>query len=139
MAYSRRKGAACPVPADPGLIWTRVVCTSTEANTAVKVPWNNVRLSYAYCIYIPTDTAATILDAGDWEIDLELDEAGGTELMTITVASGAAAGTVYEATYVDEHACGGLSDQSTINIESDGADTVTVGAVNLYLYFEQDT
>lgn len=52
MAYSRRKGQQCPIPADPGLLWSQVTLTTAEVNIPVRVPWNNVRLSYAYAVYI---------------------------------------------------------------------------------------
>ena len=138
MAYKRGKEPLCSTPADPGWLWTHIPMTTGEINVPVRVPWNNVRLAYAYAVYTGSDEIGTILDGGDWEVDFELDVAGGTELMSLTIASGAAVGTVFEASMVDVDASSALSDQSTIIIESDGHGDGTVGAANVYMYLEQN-
>jgi hypothetical protein len=109
---------------------------SGEVNTLVPIPWENVRLVKA----VASITEA--VDAvADWEIDLELNAAAGTEMMTITIAASAAVGAVYEATVTTESACQNLSAaiaaRDAINIESDGSATPT-GAANLYFYFEPE-
>jgi hypothetical protein len=123
------------------MLWTYIPMTTAEINVPVYVPWNNVRLAYATAMYMPGPAAVvgTALDGGDWEIDLELDGAGGTELMSVTFATSTAVGTVSEFDFSDIGACGGLSDKSIIMIESDGHADSTVGGAHITLYFEQDT
>ena len=137
MAYTRLKEPNCPIPADPGVICTYVPLTQAESNVPVKVPWNSCQFVYAYSTYVSDETSG-ILDKGDCEIDFELDAADGTELMSITVASGSAVGTIDEATVSDALACTGLNNQSTIMIEVDAALTSTLGGFNIYMYFEPD-
>lgn len=136
MAYSRQKSAACPIPADPGIVATYITLTTAEINVPVKVPWDKVKLVYAYSVFMPSTVAGGALGGGDWEIDLELDAASGTELMSITITNAAAVGTVDEATFSSEADCDNLMDTNTIIIESDGHASATSGAAMVYLYFE---
>ena len=69
MAYERGKEPLCSTPADPGWLWAHIPMTTGEINVPVRVPWNNVRLAYAYAVYTGSDEIGTILDGGDWEID----------------------------------------------------------------------
>lgn len=134
MAYTRRgsKEAATPVPADPGVISLKLVNSASETNLPIYVPWDGCRLAYCYAV------VTTIIDTvGSMEIDLELDTAGGTELMTISVA-GATVGTEIEGTFTDEASGRHLSSSNKIIAEIDGSTTGT-GECDLYLYFEPDT
>ena len=74
------------------------------------------------------------------EIDLELNAAGGTEIMTITVAQNAAIGDVDEASYTTESASENLDRTDTakdaINIEIAGSASTTWQGM-LYMYFER--
>jgi hypothetical protein len=136
MAYSRQKASACPIPADPGVLSVYIPLTTAEINVPVYIPWDKVKLVYAYAVYTGSDNISTALDGGDWEIVLELDEAGGTELMSATIASGAAVGDVSEATFSSEVDCENLMDSNIIMIESDGHADSTVGAAMVHMYFE---
>jgi hypothetical protein len=75
------------------------------------------------------------------EIDLELNAASGTEMMSITVAASAAVGDIDEATVSTPSACANLSrenaDRDVVNIEVDGSTTGT-GGVMLHMFFESD-
>jgi len=109
---------------------------SAEVNTLVPIPWENVRLVKAVaCITEVVD------NIGDWEIDLELNAAGGTEMMTISITKNSAVGALFEATISTPAACKNLSAalaaRDAICIESDGAATPT-GAANIFFYFEPE-
>ena len=109
---------------------------SAEVNTLVPIPWENVRLVKAVaCITEAVDNVAA------WEIDLELNAAGGTEMMSISITKNSAVGTLFESTTTTESACQGLSAaiaaRDAICIESDGSATPT-GAANIFFYFEPE-
>ena len=137
MTYSANQRVSQPIPAEPGVL--SVYCTNSDAATdmLVYVPWKNCRLAYAYTV-----VGGTAIDAtGDMVLTLELNAAGGTDMMSITVASSSAVGTIDEATIVTPAACRGLdvdnSSRDAINIEIDGS-AAAAGAVMLYMYFEHD-
>jgi hypothetical protein len=101
------------------------------------VPWDGCKLVHAQAIY--SETVAGANSTGVHEIDLELDSAGGTELMTISLVSNMTVGTVTDATFSNEASCRNLLDSNSIMIEMDGAAGATVfGGVMVYLYFEPD-
>lgn len=133
MAYTRRtSGPIRPGPGDPGVIWAHFLNSAAETNMAVKVPWDDVELVYAY-MYNTVAIDAT----GTATIDLELNAAGGTQLATATLAKSGAIGTVTELT-MDPTARTPLSNKSSINIEIDGSASAA-GACMIYLYFEPAT
>lgn len=136
MAYSRRSSqdGSMPVPgADPGVVSVYIPNSASETNIPVKVPWDGCRLAYA------CSSVVTAVDTvGAMEIDLELDTAGGTEIMTLSVAAGSAAGTEDEATFSSESTGRHLDKSNKIIVEVDGSTTGS-GAANLFLYFEPDT
>ena len=136
MVFTATKTKTLPVPAEPGVLSCYVANSSAETNTLVYVPWENCKLSYAYIVCVSACSATTAAT----EIDLELNAAGGTEMMSITVAAGATAvGTIDEATVSSQDACENLSAsvaaRDAINIEMDGP-TDASGAWMLYMYFE---
>jgi len=135
MTFSPKLGAGIPLPSHPGVISVYLSNSAAEYNVPVYVPWRNCQLSYAYAV------VQTIIDTvGAMEIDLELNAAGGTEMMTIS-ATGATIGTLHEATVSNQAACEQLDSQNSardaVNIEVDGSTTGT-GAVTLYMYFEHN-
>lgn len=140
MVYSRQKDAACPLAMDPGVLLKCVHFATAETNPPVKIPWDGVKLIYAYAVYT-ADIGAALEVGGDTtlDIDLELDSAGGTEIMSMSFTSAAAVGTVAEATFTDESAGSCLGDANTINIEIESNTGVTPGSgANVYLYFESN-
>ena len=134
MTYSRIMQNKCPLPVDPGVLCVHVPNSASETNMPVYVPWKNCQLSYAYSV-----VAEAIDTAGAMEIDLELNAAGGTEMMTISVAASSAVGDIDEATVSSASACKGLTyddaSYDAVNIEIDGSAGAS-GSVNLFLYFE---
>jgi len=123
-----------PIPVEPGVVSVLVNNSAAETNIPVYVPWRSCKLSYAYTV------CTTAVDtAGAMEIDLELNAASGTEIMTITVAANAAVGDIDEATFTSQAAGKNLSyddaARDAINVEVDGSSTGT-GQVMLYMYFE---
>jgi hypothetical protein len=132
MAYTREKPAACPIPADPGvvslLINSPAVGSSAPVSTILEVPWDNVKLVYAY-------TVVTTLCGSQGDIEIDLDNAAGTEMATITVAADAAVGVVDEATISSHAAADDLNDSDTVTVAVFDASSMT-GQVMLYMYFE---
>jgi len=123
-----------PIPVEPGVVSVVVNNSASETNIPVYVPWRNCKLSYAYTV------CTTAVDtAGAMEIDLELNAASGTEMMTISVAANSSVGDIDEATVSSAAACKNLSydnaSRDAVNVEVDGSSTGT-GQVMLYLYFE---
>jgi hypothetical protein len=111
--------------------------TTAESNVPVKVPWDNTKLVYAYTTFV-SNNAGAVLDGGDCLITLEKDAADGTALGTITIANGAAVGDVDEVDTTAVAAARGLNSSSVVNVAVDGNTSTTLGAFNLYLYFEPD-
>ena len=132
MAFTRYNSMvpASPLPNDPGVLWAHITNSASETNIPVYVPWDNCQLVHAYT------TVTTAIDStADMEIDLELTEAGGTEIMTISVPKSSAVGTVTEATFTSRAAGRHLKNGSIIMVEVDGS-AAAAGAANIYLYFE---
>ena len=136
MAYSGNEVLKdmCPVFGLPGVLSIVVNNSAAETNIPVSVPWKNCRLAHAETV------VTTAIDGdGAMEIDLELNAAGGTEMMSITVAASSAVGDVDYASVSNAAACNKLDRDNTsrdvINIEVDGSATGT-GQVMLFLYFE---
>ena len=135
MVYTATRSEAMPLPVEPSVLSVYVPNSAAETNIVVYVPWKRCKLSYAYT------TVVTAIDAtGDMEIDLELNAAGGTEMMTITVAASSAVGTLDEGTVSSQAACEDLSSDNAsrdaVVVEVDGS-AAAAGAVMLYLYFER--
>jgi len=101
------------------------------------VPWDNVKLVYAYTTFV-SNISAGGLDGGDCNIALELDAAGGTLLGNIIIADSASVGDVDEVDMTSVAAAKGLKDSNVINVAVDGHGSTTLGAFNIYLYFEPD-
>lgn len=137
MAYARTRRSACPIPADPGVVSAYIVITTGETNVPIYVPWDNVKLVYAYTTF-SSNIGGAVLDGGACGVDLELDSAGGTALGTITIASGAAVGEIDELDLTSVAAAHGLNSTNAIMVEIDGHASTTLGAFNIYLYFEAD-
>lgn len=124
-------------PCEPSFLSCYLPNSAAETNTVVNIPWKHCRLVAAYVVVI------TIIDnTADCEIDLELDAASGTEMMSITVTKNSAVGTQFDATISSDAACRNLGRQDdgrdAVCIELDGSSTGT-GAVMLYMYFEPET
>ena len=135
MTYTANLSNSMPIPCEPGVLSVYVPNTAAETNILVYVPWKQCRLAYAYTVCV------TAIDAtGAMEIDLELNAAAGTEMMTISVAASSAVGDIDEATVSTATACVDLdrddSARDAINIEVDGS-AAAAGAVMLFMYFEK--
>ena len=133
MAYTRftSHDQNTPVPCDPGVLCAYVANSSAESNVPVYVPWDNCQLVHAIAVV----TGAAIDGTGAMEIDLELDAASGTEMMTISVAASSAVGDIDEVTISSRAACQNLKNGNIVMIEVDGSADATGGA-NIYLFFE---
>lgn len=136
MTFDATLSKKCPLPVDPSVISVYVPNSASEINILVPVPWERCQL-----IHAETNVVTVIDGDGAMEIDLELNAAGGTEMMSIQVAASSAVGTIDTATVSSATACKGLdrtnSSTDYINIEVDGSATGT-GAVMLYLFFQSD-
>lgn len=135
--FSRQFEKTSPLDNDVKVLHAYVTNTSAETNVLMPIPWENQRLVKAVaCVTEVIDNVA------DWEIDLELNAAGGTEMMSISITKNSAVGTIFESTVTTQSACERLGGREgardAINIESDGSNTPT-GTVNLYMIFEPDT
>ena len=134
MTYTASYSPSLPIPGEPAVLGP-ITCAraALETNIAVYVPWKNCKLVHAYAV-----TKVAVASA-NYEIDLELNAAAGTEIMTITVAtSGSAIGTIAEATFSDATAGYDLdrdnADRDAINIEIGG--NAGAGTVDIFMYFE---
>lgn len=136
MTYTRKMSLTTPLPNDPGVLSVYVPNSASATDIPVYVPWNRCQLTYAYTV-----VNSAIDTAGAMEIDLELNAASGTEMMSITVAANSSVGTIDEATVSSASACKGLNYSDTsydaVNIETDGSASAS-GGVMLYMYFESD-
>ena len=137
MTYSAKLGNTMPIPVEPAVLSVYVANSAAETNMPVYIPWKNCRLVYAYTVVVGAAIDAT----GAMEIDLELNAAGGTEMMSIQVAASSAVGTIDEASVSNASACKNLSrddaSRDAINVEVDGSASAA-GAVMLYMYFESE-
>lgn len=137
MTYTSNLQDSVPVAVEPAVLWAYVNNSASETNVVVNIPWKSCRLAYAYFV------VTTIIDnTADLEIDLELNAASGTEMMSITVTKNSAVGTQFEASISSHAACKALSrddaDRDAVCIEIDGSTTGT-GAGIVYLYFEAES
>jgi len=135
--FSRAYMKSDPLDCDVKMLTAHIRnIVSAEVNTMVPIPWENVRLVKAVAVI-----TEVVDNVGNWEIDLELNAAGGTEMMSISITKNSAVGALFEATTTTESACQNLSaaiaTRDAINIESDGAATPT-GAANIFFYFEPE-
>lgn len=130
MAYSRDHEQSCPLPVEPGVLSFYLPGSSSAADFLVDVPWDNCKLTYATVTTLVASATAAV------EIDIELDAASGTELMTGTVVSGTAVGAQTEFTYTSESSSNNLKDTNNLNFEVAG-DATWQGMV--YCYFERNT
>lgn len=135
MVYTANINNSMPIPTEPGVLSCYVANSAGTSDVLVYVPWKNCRLAYAYSVVVAkVDTAAGL------DIDLELNAAGGGDIMSIAHSASDAIGTVAEATFDDSTLGMGLDrDDSTkdaVNIEMTG--TNATGAVMVYMYFEPE-
>lgn len=135
--FSRQFEKHSPLDNDIKLLHAYISNVVTgEINVLLPIPWESQRLVKAVAC-VDVAIAATAL-----EIDLELNAAGGTEMMTISIAKSSAVGSVHEATVTTQAACERLSavegTRDAINVEKE-ASAGSAGAVNLYMIFEPDT
>lgn len=132
MAYTAKRRNTQQVPCEPGVLSVYCPNSAAESNILVDIPWKNCQLSHAYAAIV------TAIDTvGNMVVDLELDAAGGGDMMSIAVTG--AAGTQVDATVDSQARCENLdrdnADRDKINIEIDGSTTGT-GAAMIYMYFE---
>jgi len=136
MTYTRITPTTTQIPLEPAVLSVHLTVPTggTAGDVPVYVPWKNCKLAYAYVV-----TTVAEGDKGAVEIDLELNAASGTEIMTITVAKNASIGDIDEATFSTQSAGENLhsdvSDRDAINVEVDGAATSTWQGT-LFMYFE---
>jgi hypothetical protein len=133
--FSRQYKKLSPVDGDIKVIHTfvrNVTCAITD--TLVPIPWEDVRLVKIIA------SITEVVDAVTWELDFELDKAGGTEMMTMDITKSSAVGAVFEGTVATQAACENLSAKNltrdAINIENTG--TGKAGAANIYFIFEPE-
>jgi hypothetical protein len=135
MVYTPNRRETMPIPAEPAVICVHLKAPASEGNMPIYVPWKHCQLSFAY-------TVTTVAEGNDAavEIDLELNTAGGTEMMSITVAQNAAIGDIDEATVSNQAACEDLSSDDTardaVNVEYSGTNTTGQWEGMLFMYFE---
>lgn len=128
MVYTRAMNAATQF-GDPLVLAFTANITNTEANYNIKVPWDNVDLTYAYTVL------TTVPDTGDCALLLEIDAADGTTIGSATITqSGSAVGNIDEFTLAAASSRKNLLNSNIINLSVDGASDV--GQFVLYLYFE---
>jgi len=141
MAYSRTQRPRCKIPGDPGVVCAYVPITTGATSVAVYVPWDNVKLVYAYTTYVSGDIVGSALDGGDCTITLT-KSAAAAALGTITIASsGSAVGDVDEATFELYPDARNFTAADYITVGVDGhADTsaAILPGFNIYFYFEPD-
>ena len=129
MAYTRAMNAATQF-GDPLIVPVCVTNTIAETNIPVKIPWNNVDLTYAYSV------ATVAVDAtGDMVVVLNNGSSGGTVIGNLTIACTDAVGDIDEVTLAAPASRKNLLNSDSINIKVDGS-AAAAGQVMLYLYFE---
>jgi len=139
MVYSPTFQNTLPIPAEPAVLTAYLAEVSSAADFAIYIPWEYCQLDYSYAVLTAARTAT---DAVDWEIDLELDAASGTEMHSLSILTSAASvGTIVEGTVSTQAACEGLGRHNTnrdaVNIESSSGVNIT-GQCMLYMYFKSD-
>lgn len=137
MTYTRIMPVSMKIPVEPAVLSVDLVVPTggSAGDVPVYVPWKNCKLVYAYVV-----TTVAEGNKGTVEIDLELNAASGTEIMSIQVAQNAAIGDLDEATtWTSEAAAKDLSsnnaDRDVVNVEVDGTATSTWQGT-LFMYFE---
>lgn len=134
MTFTPKMKRKTPLFGDFVMVPVYVPNSAAAGDMTVPVPGHQCQLSHA-----ETCVVSEIDATGDMEIDLELNAASGTEMMTITVAASSVVGTIDTATVSTQSACVALSYDDTardyVNIEVDGSASAA-GAVMLYLFFE---
>jgi hypothetical protein len=138
MTYTRIMPVSSRLPLEPAVLSVDLVVPTggTAGDVPVYIPWSQpCKLQYAYVV-----TTVAEGNKGTVEIDLELNTASGTEIMSIQVAQNAAIGDIDEATtWTDEDAAKNLSadnaDRDIVNVEVDGTATSTWQGT-LFMYFE---
>ena len=135
MAYTSLYSPSVAVPIEPAVIGPiRVTRTTANVDLPVQIPWKNCKLVYAYAV------TTTVVATADFKIDLELDAASGTEMMTMTLATASSAvGDLAEATFTDASACERLdrdaADRDRINIEVN-LHATGAAAADVWMFFE---
>lgn len=135
MTYSASYSPSMPIPMEPMVLGPVLVTrTTAELNVSVYVPWKNCKLAYAYAV------TTTVVGTANFEIDLELNAASGTEIMSITLPTASSAvGDIAEATFSNASAGYNLdrdnADRDAINIEI-GAHESGAAAAMVFMYFE---
>lgn len=133
MAYTAGINPSTGLPLEPAVIRAFVNASTTEL--LVPIPWQHVRLAHAEaCFDVAED------NSGTGTIDIELDAAGGTTLMSIAVAQQQASGSTVDATVSDQSACEDIGAHATscdyLNLEVAG-DAASY-TCNVYLMFEPE-
>ena len=133
MTYTAKKKNSMPIPVEPAVLPVIVQNSAAESNVLVPIPWKYCELVHAVAI------VTTAIDAtGGMSIKLELNAAGGTEMMTIVVPASSAAGTNVEGTISNAAACRNLdrdcASRDAVNIEVDGSANAA-GEVQILMYF----
>jgi hypothetical protein len=139
MTYTKRSMHEMRVPCEPAVlaVHLRAVGGST-LDLPIYVPWENCCLAYAYVV-----TTVAEGNKGTVEIDLELNAASGTEIMSIQVAQNAAVGDIDEASFTS----GATGEQAGQNLNADVAarDAINIELAStaattwrgtLFMYFE---
>ena len=133
--FSRQYKKTSPVDGDIKVIHQvirNITCAVTD--TLIPIPWEDVRLVKIIA------SISEAVDAVTWELDFELNAAGGTEMMTMDITKSSAVGAVFEGTLASLAACSNLSAKDVardaINIENTG--TGKTGAANVYFIFEPE-
>ena len=125
-----------PIPVEPAVLSVHLVAPNTATgDVLVYVPWKECQLTHAYTVTTVAEGNVNAI-----EIDLELNAAGGTEAMTITVAQNASIGDIDEATVTTAAAQVNLGRHDTardaVNIEIASAGA-TSWQGTLFMYFER--
>lgn len=132
MAYSRKVPDSMPIPVEPGIMSAYVTADTTEL--LIPIPWQHVRLAYAEACFDVAEATNT------GTIDIELDAASGTTLMSIAITASQASGSTVAATTSDASACKDIGNHSTasdyVNLEVAGS--AADYTCNVYLYFEPE-
>jgi hypothetical protein len=134
MTYTPKRTETMPIPAEPAVISINLKNSAAATDIPIYVPWKHCQLSYVYSV-----VTVAIDSTNPLVMKVELDAAGGTRMMDMTINTSASVGDIDEATVTNQYACENLSsddpDRDVVNIEIDGSSTGT-GAFQLYLYFE---
>jgi hypothetical protein len=143
MAYDSNSGGTvglrdmCPVFGLPGVISQVLNNSASATDVLVDIPWKTCRLAAAYTVV----TTAIDADTGGMQVTLELNAAGGGDMMAIDIAASSAVGDQDYATFSTggRARCNNLDRDDTardkINIEIDGSTTGT-GQAMLHMFFE---